>query len=795
MKGKTLFQDLLTSVEEETGGRNKMSKNHMVFSLISIFGVMVTSMFGCSSTELKLRKANKLDIQNQDPSTSVSDDNATEKKDPKMTSLEHERSGDLQLRRGNFDMAYIQYEKSLRLKPDNVKARYKKGLLLVIARMNVDAIKEFQEVLKREPEHALAYEGLGKAYFQMKKYDPAERNFRRSLALYPNLWQPHNFLGIIYDHQGRHDLAIHEFEAAIRLKPNEGLLYNNLGVSYSLAGEYKKALNAFNRAQKRNYFSSKFYNNLGLVLSKLGRDQEALNVFRRVGGQAQAYNNLGCIYLEAGEFEKAINYFEKAIEVKPTFYAKASDNLEKAKISRSRESSIESNVKILPNSQAEQPAVNLEEKRQQQEEASSKPQMVLSMEVPANPERESREKNLQVSVQKPVHVEGLKTDSLKTVSISQEAHTYALIESPTVEHLVEGKGFRLKFKLVNPGRKKSIAGTIAIVASLKHFEMPQFISFPRMELDEDGLSLGLKKGLKFTRILNFKHVSGGFDFPFSHAQAFRVLVYNPRDQLVYTHVVHPEKVEVSKASSTSDKIERQKIESVKIGEESFKAQIKSTAQAGLNLEQSVRGENSHIQGATNTHAEKTFIEHSAVGQKADRKEKDIASEKRTNVPVSLSAVQTEENIGKEEKESLKPIAVKEEQKPVFAQAIAMHSSLQTEEDRIVSLVESWRMAWESKTLDEYIAHYHPAFEKDGKDLNAWKHYKKKLNKRYRHISVKISKLKVIIERDKDTAWAYFIQRYRSETFRFEGYKLVEFRKEGDSWKIFRERSFEKKPGK
>jgi Flp pilus assembly protein TadD/ketosteroid isomerase-like protein len=658
-------------------------------------------------------------------------------------------------------------------------------------------------------------------------------------------------------------LAIHEFEAAIRLKPDEGLLYNNLGVSYSLAGEYKKALNAFNRAQKRNYVSSKFYNNLGLVLSKLGRDQEALNVFRRVGGQAQAYNNLGCIYLEAGEFEKAINYFEKAIEVKPTFYAKASDNLEKAKMIRSRESSIESNVKILPNSQAEQPAVNLEEKRQQQEEASSKPQMVLSMEVPANPERESREKNLQVSVQKPVHVEGLKTDSLKTVSISQEAHTYALIESPTVEHLVEGKGFRLKFKLVNPGRKKSIAGTIAIVASLKHFEMPQFISFPRMELDEDGLPLGLKKDLKFTRILNFKHVSGEFDFPFSHAQAFRVLVYNPRDQLVYTHVVHPENVEVSKASSTSDKIERQKIESVKIGEESFKAQIKSTAQAGLNLEQSVRGENSHIQGATNTHAEKTFIEHSAVGQKADRKEKDIASEKRTNVPVSLSAVQTEENIGKEEKESLKPIAVKEEQKPVFAQAIAMpssvqtevvgqkadrkekdiasekrtnvpvslsavqteenigkeekeslkpiavkeeqkpvfaqaiamHSSLQTEEDRIVSLVESWRMAWESKTLDEYIAHYHPTFEKDGKDLNAWKHYKEKLNKRYRHISVKISKLRVIIERDKDTAWAYFIQRYRSETFRFEGYKLVEFRKEGDSWKIFRERSFEKKPGK
>jgi ketosteroid isomerase-like protein len=151
-----------------------------------------------------------------------------------------------------------------------------------------------------------------------------------------------------------------------------------------------------------------------------------------------------------------------------------------------------------------------------------------------------------------------------------------------------------------------------------------------------------------------------------------------------------------------------------------------------------------------------------------------------------------ENIGEEEKESLKSFAVKEEQKPVVEQAKEMPSSVQAEEDRIVSLVESWRMAWESKSLDEYIAYYHPGFKNKGKDLNAWKHYKKKLNDRYRHISVKISDLKVRI--DGNTAWAYFIQRFSSDAFRAKGYKLIEFRKKGDSWKIYRERSFAKKPG-
>jgi Flp pilus assembly protein TadD len=396
-----------------------MSRNGIGLHIIITLGVTITSVLGCASTDPKLRNANKLDIRYQDHSTSLSDDLATEKKDPKMTSLEHERSGDLQLSRGNLHMAYIQYEKSLRLEPDNARARYKKGLLLIIARMNVEAVKEFQEVLKKEPEHALAYEGLGKAYFQMKKYDQAERNFRRGLALDPKLWKAHNFLGIIYDHQGRHDLAIHEFEAAIKLKPDEGLLYNNLGVSYSLAGEYKKALDAFNRAQKRNYLNNKFYNNLGLVLSKLGRHQEALQAFRKEGDQAQAYNNLGCIYLEAGEFEKAISYFEKAIEIKPAFYARASDNLEKAKIIRSRESSLESNVHSLSRSQAEQPIVNPEEKREQQEQASSKAQMEIAMKAPASPEQSVQDKPIESALKNSGNVNGPNAQSSSTTPTEQ----------------------------------------------------------------------------------------------------------------------------------------------------------------------------------------------------------------------------------------------------------------------------------------------------------------------------------------------------------------------------------------
>jgi len=250
---------------------------------------------------------------------------------PAMTSDELEKSGDAFLNRGNLPKALVQYEKSLQLKPDNIEVVYKKGMLFVIGGLNQDAIKEFQKVLKEESGHALAYKGMGQAFFQMKKYDEAKKNFQKALELDPGLWKVHNSLGIIYDYKEKYHLAIHQYNKAISLKPDEGFLYNNLGASYSLAGEYKKAINAFNKALETKYSKSKTYNNLGMALSKLGRYREALEAFRKGGNEAQAYNNLGCIYLEKGKFKKAITCFEKAIEINPGFYARASENLIKAR--------------------------------------------------------------------------------------------------------------------------------------------------------------------------------------------------------------------------------------------------------------------------------------------------------------------------------------------------------------------------------------------------------------------------------------------------------------------------------
>ena len=322
------------------GGDMKLKKSGRYFFLSLTLAFMLTSLAGCvapgpkSHSGLNYKNPPRPQLEKYSGDKVALDSNEAPilNSPPEMTGAELERAGDILFSRGNLHMASVKYTKSLKLDPDNTRVLYKIGRLFVIGRLNADAVQVFEEVLKREPEHALSYKGLGRAHFQMKQYDQAAKKYQKALKLDPNLWQAHNSLGIIHDYQEKYELAAYDYSQAILLKPDEGLLYNNLGVSYFLAGEYQKAINAFNEALARKYSKKKVFNNLGLALAKLERYQSAFGAFVKGGDEAQAYNNMGCVHLEQGDAKKAIHSFEKAIEVNTAFYGKASENLKHVRL-------------------------------------------------------------------------------------------------------------------------------------------------------------------------------------------------------------------------------------------------------------------------------------------------------------------------------------------------------------------------------------------------------------------------------------------------------------------------------
>lgn len=194
---------------------------------------------------------------------------------------------------------------------------------------NLDfAIQMFDEALKLDQDFALAYAGLGEAYW--RKYqdtrenvwvDPAIAASDRALALDPYQAQVHISLGMIYHGTGKTERAIEEFERAAELRPVSDDAFRWLGLCYTRKGEMERAIRCFERAIeiRPGYWDN--YNNLGNAYYTFGRYREASEQFRRVitiqPDNFRGYSNLGSMYYLLGLYEDAVAMYQRAIEIYP----------------------------------------------------------------------------------------------------------------------------------------------------------------------------------------------------------------------------------------------------------------------------------------------------------------------------------------------------------------------------------------------------------------------------------------------------------------------------------------------
>lgn len=246
---------------------------------------------------------------------------------PEMTVRDYEALGDQYRQQGNVAMAFLQYDKALRLEPNQLEVQRKKGTLLFQNGSRREAIQLFQRILEADSGYAMAHESLGEAYLSIQQHEQAEIHCQKATELNTILWNSYNCLGMIYDQQQRFQNAIAVYQQAIKLQPQRGMLFNNLGLSYYAQQKYEDAIQNFKIALALEKENSRVYNNLGFALSKVGRYQEALDAFAQGGQKAQAYNNIGVIYMAEGQYQLAVSSFEKAILLNSTYYETASQNL------------------------------------------------------------------------------------------------------------------------------------------------------------------------------------------------------------------------------------------------------------------------------------------------------------------------------------------------------------------------------------------------------------------------------------------------------------------------------------
>jgi tetratricopeptide (TPR) repeat protein len=206
-----------------------------------------------------------------------------------------------------------------------------------------NAIDQYTQALKFDPEFAGAYLGRGNAYSGIIRQDQAAADYQEAAKYDPEYaCYARGYSAYV---AGNYDLAISEFTRAIEEKVNLFAAYNDRGLAWAGKGDTLKALEDYNEALKINSASAFPYNNRANAYLLLGRYDEAVSDYSQA---ISLYPSLvfphygrGLAHYRRGEYDNAIADYTRAIELTPdsgflyrlrgdAYYAKNERELAKA---------------------------------------------------------------------------------------------------------------------------------------------------------------------------------------------------------------------------------------------------------------------------------------------------------------------------------------------------------------------------------------------------------------------------------------------------------------------------------
>jgi serine/threonine protein kinase/Tfp pilus assembly protein PilF len=182
------------------------------------------------------------------------------------------------------------------------------------------AVGYLKEALARDPEYALAWAELSRAYSReadigwapvSEGFGRAREAVERALSLDPDLPEGHARLGWIrtsYDWDFRGAEA--SYARALELAPGNADVLRGAGALASNLGRFEEAIDLYSRALKQDPLGSASYHNLGLALASVGRLSEAesayLKALELAPQRAAARARLSLTLLALGRGEEAL---------------------------------------------------------------------------------------------------------------------------------------------------------------------------------------------------------------------------------------------------------------------------------------------------------------------------------------------------------------------------------------------------------------------------------------------------------------------------------------------------------
>lgn len=234
--------------------------------------------------------------------------------------------------RGKNSDALFYYQEVLKTSPRERRALIQCGKIYLEVGLPELAEEHYTRALELSADDLDALEGRGFSRIRLHRYAQARADLQRAATIDANRWNAWNGLGVIADMEGEHEQAIGYYRKGLDVLPNYPTLTNNLGYSLIMAHRYREAEQLLRSGLAYAPDFTRMKNNLGIALAWQGKYEQALEAISPAIGEALAFNNVGYIAMLKGDYAKAVDYFEQALQSSPTYYLRAAQNLDRARL-------------------------------------------------------------------------------------------------------------------------------------------------------------------------------------------------------------------------------------------------------------------------------------------------------------------------------------------------------------------------------------------------------------------------------------------------------------------------------
>jgi tetratricopeptide (TPR) repeat protein len=264
-------------------------------------------------------------------------------------SHDHFSLGTLYTAAGQGSAAMREFDRALRLDPDNPLPRIAMADMLARDRVFDEAIAELEHVRAAQPRMIQPREALARLYHTQARFDEAVAAYQELIQRVPSSPEYFNGLGAVYLQTGYFDRAEQSFRSALAIDPDhraarsnlDGMMERGFALSTGSADTTRVRIDA-ERVMRRlragdldgaRAALAAGYERWGADNTQLrftegtlrlhsGECAEGIRIYEslrsNLGRQDVFLNNLGAAYAQCGDLENAIAVWEDAVKLNPS---------------------------------------------------------------------------------------------------------------------------------------------------------------------------------------------------------------------------------------------------------------------------------------------------------------------------------------------------------------------------------------------------------------------------------------------------------------------------------------------